>query len=141
MQQRHVVLRAKGGDGHFRATRHAPDVAEHPAGSSPERPNRSERMGRASNTCKIESGVLRISSEAQWLRVEVCPMSLGWAQTLGSAHVTRVVIATAGVATLVVGRAGVAMAAGPPIGASATTPAGKAAGAPTNGQNRRGAGG
>src|SRR5438105_153347 len=69
----------------------------------------------------------------KWLRVEVCPMSPGWAQALGSARVTRVVIATAGVATLVVGRAGVAMAAGPPIGTSVSTPAGKAAVSTTTG--------
>ena len=41
-----------------------------------------------------------------------------------SAHVMRTVIATAGVTTLVVARAGFAMAAGPLPGASVPTPAG-----------------
>src|SRR5439155_13436759 len=101
----------------------------------PDRRNRSERMGHASNPCKIEPRVLREAPKLKWLRVEVCPMSPGWAQALGSAHVTRAIIATAGVATLVVGRAGVAMAAGPPIGTSVTTPAGKAAVSTTTGSS------
>src|ERR1700736_574832 len=57
----------------------------------------------------------------------LCPMSPGLGAGPRSAHVMRMVIATAGAATLVVGRAGVAMAVGPPLGASASTPVGKAA--------------